>query len=318
MKQARVFAALLVCLAGVVQAAESPILVKDGQKIGFLGDSITAQGTAPSGYVNLVIMGLKAVGIEATAIPSGVSGNTSGGLLSRTNSVLDKGANWITINCGANDMRMVNENRPGGDLETYKKNVAKMVELAAARNARVVLITTTHGPKTEQIAPYNDFLRAYAKEKNLILADVNAAFREVMSAPPPEGFKGDPDHRLLADNVHPNQDGQTLVAKTVLLSLGVPAEDFRKIEKEWMENPRGKGVKIDKDTDALISRKQFDALEAAGAKKRSNARNIVRDLWAQAINDYNEKHGADAEKAAAAAQEQIGGLVDEYLAKGEK
>jgi hypothetical protein len=47
--------------------------VKTGEKIAFLGDSITQGGANnASGYVRLVISGLEANGIKATMIPAGI------------------------------------------------------------------------------------------------------------------------------------------------------------------------------------------------------------------------------------------------------
>src|SRR5436305_33096 len=68
-----------VCLAWAAgRCGAQGIAVKDGQKIAFLGDSITANGAAtPSGYVRLVISGLEANGVKATAIGAGISGHTS-------------------------------------------------------------------------------------------------------------------------------------------------------------------------------------------------------------------------------------------------
>lgn len=67
--------------------AEEPkaqgILVKSGQKIVFLGDSITTRGVAPVGYVSLTIAGLKSNGIEATAIGACIGGQESHQMLER-------------------------------------------------------------------------------------------------------------------------------------------------------------------------------------------------------------------------------------------
>jgi len=55
------------------------LLVKDGDKIAFLGDSITAQGNGnkTSGYVHLVMEGLRAQGLkDISAVPAGVSGTS--------------------------------------------------------------------------------------------------------------------------------------------------------------------------------------------------------------------------------------------------
>ena len=62
-------------LAGVVAHGQ---LVKSGERIAFLGDSITQQGAGgPGGYVRLVISGLEANGVKAEAIPAGISGHKS-------------------------------------------------------------------------------------------------------------------------------------------------------------------------------------------------------------------------------------------------
>ena len=59
-------------------------VVKSGEKIAFLGDSITQQGAGgPGGYVRLVISGLEANGIKAEAIPAGISGLKSNQMLER-------------------------------------------------------------------------------------------------------------------------------------------------------------------------------------------------------------------------------------------
>jgi len=313
---------IIFLLIGVVPIshlqAENSIPVQNGQKIGFLGDSITEQGAAPSGYVNLVIMGLKVEGVEAIAIPAGVSGNTSGNMRARLEPhVLSKGANWMTLSCGVNDVRMAKEGR-GGTLDEFKKNVSDIVERALAKNVKIVLLTTTplgedlDGPRNTQIAPYNDFLRSYAKEKNLILADVNMAFREFLKNPPP-GFSGEPDKKLLADGTHPNQEGQILMARTVLKALGVPDADFPKIEKEWMENPRGKAVKLGQNSFVLISQNQYNSLEQLAKKQHKTVRTIMTEIWDKALKESSGQAKNDPAKASEDAQKRIGPMVDEYI-----
>lgn len=290
------------------------IAVRDGQKIGFLGDSITEQGSGPSGYVYLVVMGLKAEGIDATAIPAGRSGQATGDILARTPSVLDQGANWITINSGANDLRLVREGKEGGSLESYSKNIIAMVEQAKARGVSVILLTTTHGPKTPEIAPYNEFLRKYAKENNILLADVNKAFLDVINGPAAPDNNDDPDHRLLVDDVHPNQAGQTLIAKTVLLTLGVPPEEMPKVEKEWRENPHGKGVKVGYKNGAneyvYLTGNQYDAIEHIAKSQRKDPRTLIKTLWKELL-DTAPKDTADP---AAYAQSRMDDVLSKFIA----
>lgn len=92
-------------LASAEEPAAAELLVKSGQKIAFLGDSITAGGMAPLGYVSLTIAGLKANGIEATAIGAGVSGHKSNQMLERLErDVINKKPDCMTLSCGVNDV----------------------------------------------------------------------------------------------------------------------------------------------------------------------------------------------------------------------
>lgn len=316
-----VFLAIVLFLNGGLQGADSTILIRNGQKIGFMGDSITEQAAAPSGYINLVIRALKVEGIEAIPIPAGVSGHTSGNMLSRlTPQILSKDAEWMTLSCGVNDVGMQAKGR-GVDLEGFKRNVSAMVEQALAKKTQIVLLTTTplgedlENERNAQIAPYNEFLRSCANEKHLVLADVNEAFHEALKTPPAPDYSGDPGKRLLADGTHPNQAGQTLMAKTILLALKVPAGDFQKIEKEWMENPQGKGVKVGVGTLALISQNQYNALEKLAREKHTTVRGIVGELWGQALGDGKD---GDPAKADESAQAKLGPMVDAFIRTGSR
>jgi lysophospholipase L1-like esterase len=216
----------------------SLILIRYDDKIGFMGDSITAQGNSPKGYVRLVIAGLKLAGIEATAVPAGHTGDTSGNMLQRTNpDVLHKGVDWMTISCGVNDV-VAPEKTPGASLEAFKKNVAGMVAKAKGWNVRVILLTPTprgenlEGESNPKLAAYVDFMRSFAKENNIPLADINAAFHDYLNRKPPQGSNETPGKRLLADGIHPNEAGQFLMAMTLLETMGIPKDQLPKIEQE--------------------------------------------------------------------------------------
>ena len=74
------------------------IAVKEGQKIAFMGDSITQAGAGPKGYVTLVIKGLEAAGVKTTAIPAGISGHKSNNMLERLDrDALSKKPDWMTL-----------------------------------------------------------------------------------------------------------------------------------------------------------------------------------------------------------------------------
>jgi len=300
---------VLLLMAVPALAAEPGILIKSGDVIGFMGDSITAQGNAPNGYIGLTISALKTEGIDAKAIPAGVPGHTLGAMKPRVKpQILDKNANWMTLNCGVNDARL------NVTPEEFKKNLATMVEACEAKKCGVILLTPTpfgedlDHERNKKVIELVDVMRAYAKEKNLRVADLYAAFTDYYKTPLAKGETA--GSRLTVDSVHPNQAGQTLMARTLLLTLGVPAKDMPKIESAWLNDPRGKQVKIGQKQFVLISQRQFNALEAQARETHKTPQAVVAELWKRALADSK-----DDEKAA---QDKVGPIVDAYLAGSAK
>lgn len=122
-----------------VQAAE--IAVKSGQKIAFMGDSITQAGVGPKGYVTLVMRGLEASSVTATSIPAGISGHKSNDMLGRVdNDVLSKKPDWMTLSCGVND---VWHGANGVPLDQYEQNITQIVEKCQATGVKVMILTST-------------------------------------------------------------------------------------------------------------------------------------------------------------------------------
>ena len=121
--------ALPIGLCCATAHAADEVAIKSGQKLAFLGDSITQFGNdRPSGYVKLVISGLKANDIDVTPIPAGISGHTSRDMIARIDrDVIGKKPDWMTLSCGVND---VWHGANGVDLPTYKKNITEMVDRA--------------------------------------------------------------------------------------------------------------------------------------------------------------------------------------------
>ncbi|MEO1833863.1 MAG: hypothetical protein ABGZ49_00080, partial [Akkermansiaceae bacterium] len=94
-----VAAAAVMISSAAVRGADLP--VKEGQKIAFMGDSITQAGARPNGYIRLVIKGLEVSGVKTTAITAGISGHKSNQMLARLErDVLSKKPDWMTLSCG--------------------------------------------------------------------------------------------------------------------------------------------------------------------------------------------------------------------------
>lgn len=215
------------CLAMSLNAAESGIKVKSGEKIAFLGDSITAQGAKPGGYCQLVLDGLKSKGVEATGIFAGISGHKSNQMLARLEKdVLIKKPDWMTLSCGVND---VWHGAKGVNLEDYKKNITALVDQAQAAGVKVMILTATMikedqtNDLNQKLVPYNEFLRELAAEKKCLLADLNSEMQEALKAFPAD----DPNKgkQLTRDGVHMNAEGNKMMAKGILKAFGVPAQE---------------------------------------------------------------------------------------------
>ena len=104
------------------------VVIKNGDSIAFLGDSITQLGDVqkPNGYVNLVIEGLKAAGVTARPIPAGIGGNTTVDLLARLDrDVIAKKPVWMTLNCGINDSHRTEAAEFGANLTNSVKQTTQ-------------------------------------------------------------------------------------------------------------------------------------------------------------------------------------------------
>jgi lysophospholipase L1-like esterase len=272
------FAPLLLGLtfafAPLSNTASAEILVKSGDKVAFLGDSITQGGWSnPVGYVRLVMAGLEANGVKAEAVPAGISGHKSNDMLARLEKdVISKKPQWMTLSCGVNDVWHGKRGVPlddamatsgtydaPGTRGTYKKNIGEIVEKAQAANIKVVLLTATvihenlESPENGQLAPYNEYLRTLAKEKKLPLADLNAMFQEKIKA------ANQPTKKILTgDGVHMNGDGNKLMATGVLKAFGLNDAQLAKANEAWAPL----AVKAAADAKAAAEAKAKKAAEA--------------------------------------------------------
>ncbi|WP_395749127.1 SGNH/GDSL hydrolase family protein [Prosthecobacter sp.] len=226
------------------------IAVKSGDKIAFLGDSITAGGWGnPAGYVRLVIAGLEANGVKAEAVPAGISGHKSDQMLARLDKdVLSKKPQWMTLSCGVNDVWHGPRGVPLDDAMaksgtyddkvatrgTYKNNITAIIDQAQAAGVKPVMLTATvihenlASKENGLLAPYNAFLCELAKEKKIPLADLNAMFQDRIKA------ENKPNEKVLtSDGVHMNVEGNKLMAVGVLQALGLNAAELDKAKAAW-------------------------------------------------------------------------------------
>ncbi|MDR3404203.1 MAG: GDSL-type esterase/lipase family protein [Chthoniobacter sp.] len=248
------FVAFASLLCALVHTASAEILMKPGEKVAFLGDSITAQGWGnPAGYVKLVVAAFEANGINITPVPAGIGGHKSNDMLARLDKdVLSKKPQWMTLSCGVNDVWHGNKGVPLDDAQaaaqtyekrsatepdkgTYEKNITQIVEQAAAAGTKVVILTATvikedlGNDENKKLAPYNNFLRKLAADKHLALVDLNAMFQERIKAANQPG-----KNVFTVDGVHMNAEGNKIMATGVLQAFGFDAAQIKKAAAAWV------------------------------------------------------------------------------------
>lgn len=255
MHSPRLFPTLLgvaLALAFHPHTSSAEIAVKTGEKIAFLGDSITAGGWSnPAGYVRLVIAGLAANGINVEPVPAGISGHKSNQMLERLDrDVLSKKPNWMTLSCGVNDVWHGKNGVPLDDVQaaassyekrgtepdkgTYKANITAIIDRAQTAGVQPVILTATvikedpATPENQKLAAYNAFLRDLARDKKVRIADLNTAFQEKIKAANTPG-----KNVLTGDGVHLNAEGNAVFARGILTALGCDAAQLAKAEAAW-------------------------------------------------------------------------------------
>ena len=272
------FTSLALALSPLLSAGE--ILVKSGESVAFLGDSITQIGASSSGgYVRLVASGLAAQGIEVTVIPAGISGHKSNQMLERLEKdVLSKKPTWMTLSCGVND---VWQGEKGVSLEDYKKNITAILDRCQQAGVKVVVLTATQiklpltNPENVKLDGYNAFLRETAQARSLPLADLNAAMAAEQAVLEKAGIQ----RLLTGDGVHMNIYGNLMMAKGVLSAFGLDDQQLAAANAKWSELPdlyQGT-VKF------KLSLTELAALETYAASQKKSVDAVISDVAADAV-----------------------------------
>lgn len=279
----RVLNLVLIVLFAVTSASlfAEGVLVKSGEKIAFMGDSITAGGMdSPIGYCRLVISALEVNGITATPIAAGVSGHKSNQMLERLErDVLSKKPEWMTLSCGVND---VWHGSNGVPLEPYKKNISEIVEKCKAAGVKVMILTATMigedaaNANNQKLAPYNDFLRQLAKDQNFLIADLNG---DMQAALKKIGSNGK-TNVYTRDGVHMNPKGDMLMAESILRTFGLNDEQIKKAQDKWLDTPNAWEVA----GKMRISIRQYQQLLAYAEKQNRPLHEFLNEAVAKAVD----------------------------------
>ena len=224
-------AALVAGLAAVTCVRADDATIRPparGERIVFLGDSITQQGAAEGGYVTLVAQAIAAAlpGAGVEVIGAGIGGNKVPDLERRLDrDVLARKPTTVVVYIGINDV-WHSQRGAGTPRDVFEKGLRSLVARIRAAGARVILCTpSVIGEKAAGINPLDAMLDDYAGvtrevagELKTGLVDLRRAFAAHLAA----RNRDDANSGLLTtDGVHLNAAGNSLVAARMLDALGI-------------------------------------------------------------------------------------------------
>src|SRR5580704_10074952 len=208
----------LLTLAAVAIAAQADDLMplRKGEKIIFLGDSITAGGGGAKGYITVIKNTLtdkhKDLGIEL--INAGISGNKVPDLQRRLEKdVLAKKPTLVVIYIGINDVWHGEKDPAKGTAkDKFEEGLKEIIGKIKDSGARVILCTpTVIGEKKgganksdSRLDEYAEISRKVAKETKSPLCDLRKAFADYLA----KSNNDDKEQGILtSDRVHLNDAG---------------------------------------------------------------------------------------------------------------
>jgi lysophospholipase L1-like esterase len=307
--------ALFLCIVVPSGHARGQIIVKDGESIAFLGDSITQEGWEREyGYVRVALQGLEAAGVKVTPVPAGVAGDTSERMLKRLDGILAKKPTWMTLSCGLNDVSPACAWRVG--YEDFTKNVTAVLDKSQAAGVKVIILTPSlykdvdpENETNQKAAAYVAYLRQQAEQRNLPLVDINAAHRAEIARLKNENS---PRKTLLYDGIHMAPRGNLMMAASLLKTLGLTDEQIAKARERWLEAGYRRPITVWRDMNV----RQLENAEAFAAREKiAYVDTVVQPLWERALATAAKAAppNADMDTIRKAAQIQYGKDLDTLL-----
>lgn len=225
---------LIVALGGSLMSApaaagEKSVPLKKGERIVFLGDSITQAGAGPQGYVTLIRQALQKQhkNLDIEVIGAGISGNKVPDLQKRLQrDVLSRKPTLVVIYIGINDV-WHGESDPlrGTPPEKFAAGLKDIIGQLQSANARVILCTpSVIGEKKDgannldaKLDQYSEISRKVAHAMKVQLCDLREAFVHYLADHNPQNQQSG---ILTSDRVHLNAAGNRFVADVLLKCLG--------------------------------------------------------------------------------------------------
>ncbi|MDB4671185.1 Dabb family protein [Pirellulaceae bacterium] len=221
------FFCLSICFTKVDQVS-AQVELKKGDRIVFLGDSITQAGARPGGYISLF---RQAVDDQfgdgmVEVVGAGISGHKVPDCQKRLDrDVIQKKPTHVVIYIGINDVWHSTNNR-GTSKEDFESGLHDLVSRIQEANAQPILCTATViGEKTDgsnsldvMLEEYCDISRKVAREMKIPLIDLRKLFLEFLKV---ENKTNKPNKILTTDGVHLNATGNRFVSQCMMKPLGI-------------------------------------------------------------------------------------------------
>lgn len=222
------FLVLAVSWLGMVTQMNAQVELKKGDRVVFLGDSITQSGARPGGYVALFQQAVddQFGEDEVAVIGAGISGHKVPDCQERLErDVLSKNPTHVVIYIGINDVWHSTSNR-GTSKEDYEAGLNDLIKRIQAADSQVILCTpSVIGEKTDgsnsldkMLDEYCEISRKVAGEQEIPLLDLRKKFLEYLKQNNPDNK---PTKILTTDGVHLNPSGNRFVCQCMMDFTGV-------------------------------------------------------------------------------------------------
>ena len=261
------------------EAADRQFLLKDGQKVLLLGDSITNAGgytqyvdaylrtRFPTQRFELYNLGLPSETVTGLSEPDHPFPRPD--IHTRVARALERIKPDVVVACyGMNDgiYYPFSEER----FQQYQQGIRKLMERAEGAGAKVVLLTPppfdpvpmrakllpAGAPKYSWVSPYeryNDVLARYADwlltlRPQVPVGDPQHATTSYLAT----ARRTEPGFTVAGDGIHPNVNGHAVIAVELLDTLGAPAESDRaEIDARGLKATRGQVTGLAREGDGL-------------------------------------------------------------------
>ena len=205
--------------------------LKKDDRIIFLGDSITAAGVRPNGYVTLTAQRIAKAypALNVKVIGAGISGHKVPDCQKRLDrDVIKKKPTIVLIYIGINDVWHWNNNR-GTKKADFESGLHDLIKRINAAGARVILCTpTVIGEKTDGSNKMDKMLDEYSAISRKVAAATGSQMldlRKLFLAYLKKHNKNNAARGVLTgDTVHLNSTGNRFLADLMLGALGVPTD----------------------------------------------------------------------------------------------